>query len=126
VGDMLEALKGRFRMAVCSNKPGETLRSLCDHLEVSDYFEALLGAYDVPRLKPAPDMLIEALKGLGASKDDSLYVGDTLVDVEFADACGVPYVLVLGGTGTEEQLRSADPVRLLGDIRELPALLDVS
>jgi phosphoglycolate phosphatase len=120
---VLRALEGHYRMAICSNKPGETLRSLCDHLEISGYFEALLGAYDVPRLKPAPDMLMEALKTLGATKDDSLYVGDTLVDVEFADACGVPYVLVLGGTGTEEELRATSAVRLLSNIRELPGLL---
>ena len=121
--EVLNALDGQYRMAVCSNKPGESLRSLVEHLDVARHFEVVLGAYDVPNLKPAPDMLIEALAMLGATKDDTLYVGDTVTDVEFARTCDIPYVLVLGGTGTREQLEATEPVALLENITELPALL---
>ena len=121
--EVLDTFDGQYRMAVCSNKPGESLRNLAEHLDVARYFEVVLGAYDVPKLKPAPDMLIEVLARLDATEDDTLYIGDTLIDVEFADTCGIPYVLVLGGTGTREQLEPTEPVALLESITELPALL---
>ena len=117
---------GRYRMGLCSNKPGETLRRLCDHLDISRCFDVILGAYDVPRLKPHPDMLRKAMDALDATSDDSLYVGDTLTDVEFARSCEMPYVLVLGGTGTREELASAEPVALLETIAELPILLGIT
>jgi phosphoglycolate phosphatase len=83
----------------------------------------ILGAYDVPNLKPHPDMLREALSRLRATGADTLYVGDTLTDAEFADSCEVPCVLVLGGSGTRGELAGAHPVALLENLRELPGLL---
>jgi phosphoglycolate phosphatase len=121
--EMLDAVEGRYRLALCSNKPGDTLRSLCEHLDIARYFEVMLGAYDVPHLKPHPAMLEAAMAELDATADDSLYVGDTTVDVEFAGACGVPYVLVLGGTGTREELEATKPVALLENIIDLVDLL---
>jgi len=124
--EALDALDGRYRLALCSNKLGDMLRDLCDHLDVSRYFDAILGVYDVPHMKPHPDMLEEALRRINATADDTLYVGDTLTDVEFARSCDIPYVLVLGGTGTEEELRSTGPVALLESVARLPALLKLS
>lgn len=121
--EMLDTLDRRYRMALCSNKPGKALRSLTDHLDISRYFRVVLGAYDVPHLKPHPDMLRRALAELGAGPDDTLYVGDTQTDVEFARSCDVPYALVLGGTGTRGELESAEPVALLESITQLPLLL---
>ncbi|KPJ54518.1 MAG: hypothetical protein AMS16_04765 [Planctomycetes bacterium DG_58] len=123
--EMLDALDGRYRMALCSNKPGETLRSLADHLDIRRHFRVVLGAYDVPNLKPHPDMLKKALAELEATRDDSLYVGDTLTDVAFARSCEIPYVLVLGGTGTRDELSAQKPVALLERIAELPGLLGI-
>ncbi|HUW57684.1 MAG TPA: HAD family hydrolase [Planctomycetota bacterium] len=124
--ETLDALDGRHRMGLCSNKPGETLRSLCDHLDLSRYFDVILGAYDVPKLKPHPDMLRKAMDALDATSDDSLYVGDTLTDVQFARSCEMPYVLVLGGTGTRDELEATEPVALLETIAELPELLGIT
>jgi phosphoglycolate phosphatase len=123
--ETLDALAGRYPMAMCSNKPGETLRSLADYLDIIRYFVVCLGAYDVPHLKPHPDMLKKALAALHATGSDTLYVGDTVTDVEFADSCDVPCVLVLGGTGTKEELEPAGALAVLKNIAQLPVLLEV-
>ena len=123
VREALEALDGKYGMALCSNKLGDAVRSLCDHLGIRRYFPVVLGAYDVPNQKPAPDMLRAALVGLHATPDDTLCIGDTVTDVEFAATCSVPCVLVLGGTGTREELIALKPAALLETMAELPALL---
>jgi phosphoglycolate phosphatase len=123
--EALDALAARYAMAMCSNKPGETLRSLADYLDISRYFVICLGAYDVPNLKPHPDMLRKALAALHATGSDTLYVGDTVTDVEFSDSCDVPCVLVLGGTGTKEALEPSGALAVLDGIAQLPALLGV-
>ncbi len=121
--ECLEALDGRCTMALCSNKLGDAVRGLCDSLGIARYFAVVLGANDVPNLKPHPDMLRAAMEGLGATSRDTLCVGDTTVDAEFAATCGVACVLVLGGTGTRDELAAAKPVALLDNIAQLPALL---
>ncbi len=124
--EALDALDGRFRMALCSNKLGDFVRSLCDHLDLKRYFPVILGANDVPNPKPHPDLLRAALDRLGATNGDTLYIGDTVTDAQFAATCAVPCVLILGGSGSREELAAAKPVALLDNIAELPALLGVT
>ena len=123
VSEMLRGLDGRFRMGLCSNKPGDLLRDLVGHLGIGDRFKVVLGAYDVPQLKPHPAMLRKALDELDADGTDTLYVGDTLTDVEFARGCSVPFVLTLGGSGVREELEAQQPVALLERIADLRLLL---
>ncbi len=121
--ETLDALSGRFTMALCSNKPGEILRRLCNHLDASRYFAAIVGAFDVPNMKPRPDLLRAALDRLGATSRDTLYIGDTVTDAAFAASCDVPCVLILGGSGSREELAATNPVALLDSIADLPGLL---
>jgi HAD superfamily hydrolase (TIGR01509 family) len=126
VREALDALDGKYKMALCSNKLGDVLRTLSAYLDISRYFAAVIGASDVPNLKPHGDMLRLAMTKLGATAHDTLCIGDTVTDAEFGATCGVPCVLVLGGTGTREDLLAVKPVALLNDISELPALLGVT
>jgi HAD superfamily hydrolase (TIGR01509 family) len=67
-------------------------------LNLDGTFEAIRYADDVERSKPHPDALLEALDELGVAAGDAIYVGDTTVDLEMAEAAGSPFVAV--GTTT--------------------------
>jgi HAD superfamily hydrolase (TIGR01549 family) len=77
-------------------------RNVVEHnlgrLNLDRTFEAIRYADDVERAKPHPDALLEALDELGVAAGDAVYVGDTTVDLEMADAAGTPFVAV--GTTT--------------------------
>ena len=77
-------------------------RSVVEHnlgrLNLDGTFEAIRYADDVERSKPHPDALLEALDELGVAAGDAIYVGDTTVDLEMAEAAGSPFVAV--GTTT--------------------------
>jgi phosphoglycolate phosphatase len=107
---------GRF-VGVCSNKPRHFTRRLLDHLELA--VDVVLGPEDVPRPKPAPDMLLAALERLGVPAGEALYVGDMGVDVETARAAGVRVWVVPTGSDEREQLEAARPDRVLRDLHEL-------
>jgi phosphoglycolate phosphatase len=126
VAEALAALtaSGR-RLGVCSNKPVAFTRQLLLDLEIVDRFSAVLGPEDVPRPKPAPDMLLEGLSRLGVAATEALYVGDMVIDIQTARAAGVPVWVVPTGSDTLEALRAASPDRLLAGMTELPGLLDV-
>jgi D-glycero-D-manno-heptose 1,7-bisphosphate phosphatase len=58
--------------------------------------------------KPRPGMLIGAMETLGATPDETVFVGDSIRDVEAAQAAGCRVALVRtgGGADAEEQARS--------------------
>ena len=47
--------------------------------------------------KPAPDTVLAALKQLGVSGEDAVYVGDSDVDLATARNSGLPCISVLWG-----------------------------
>lgn len=73
-------------------------RAVVEHnlarLNLDGMFEAIRYADDVERSKPHPDALLEALDELGIAAPDTVYVGDTTVDLAMARAAGAPFVAV--------------------------------
>ena len=51
--------------------------------------------------KPAPGMLLQILKDTGINPSEVSYVGDSLKDIEAAEAAGCRPVLVLTGNGAD-------------------------
>jgi 2-phosphoglycolate phosphatase len=112
-----------LRLGVCSNKPVAFTRELVEYLSVASYLDAVLGPEDVPRPKPAPDMLRAALARLNVAPEAALYVGDMVVDIQTARAAGVAVWVVPTGSDEIETLQRGQPDRLLRDLHELAELL---
>jgi 2-phosphoglycolate phosphatase len=122
--ETLRALDERgLLLGVCSNKPVDFTRELVAYLGVASYLDVVLGPEDVPRPKPAPDMLRAALSRLNVAAEETLYIGDMSVDIQTARAAGVSVWVVPTGSDEVETLRQAHPDRLLRDLGELPDLL---
>lgn len=123
VKSTLELLYSRkHALAVCSNKPVDFSRALLQRLELSDLFNAVIGPEDAPHPKPAPDMLLEAVRRLEISKRSVLYVGDMVVDIETARAAGVVVWAVPTGSEDPVRLEKARPDRFLRSFAELQEL----
>ena len=85
-----------YRMAVVSNK----LQSGVDEL-ARTFFKGVIDVaigeqQGIPR-KPKPDMVEAALRQLGVSKEEAIYVGDSDVDLQTASNAGLPCISVLWG-----------------------------
>lgn len=97
VMDMLARLKASGKgIAVVSNKFYAATQELCRHF-FGEYVEVAIGEREDIRKKPAPDTVIEALKQLGATREGSVYIGDSDVDVMTAKNSGMPCISVLWG-----------------------------
>lgn len=95
--EMLAALKARGKqLAVVSNKFYAATQELCAHF-FGAYIDVAIGERETIRKKPAPDTVLEALRQLGAAKEGAVYIGDSDVDIETAQNCGIPCVSVLWG-----------------------------
>jgi len=97
--DTLVELKARgCRLAVVSNKMMAATVELCKHF-FPDTIEVAIGENEAEGIKkkPAPDTVLAALKQLGVSGEDAVYVGDSDVDLATARNSGLPCISVLWG-----------------------------
>ncbi|MFM7349536.1 MAG: HAD family hydrolase [Erythrobacter sp.] len=120
VRDTLEMLHCvGIAMAICSNKPQVLCDKILGELGLAGYFGAIVGsAPDRPR-KPAPDAALLALEGIGGRPEESLYCGDSAIDVATARAAGLPAVLVGWGYGTAAALGEDPGVPVIDAMADL-------
>ena len=59
--------------------------------------EVAIGERAGVRKKPAPDTVHEALRELGVTAEDAVYIGDSDVDIRTAENCGMPCISVTWG-----------------------------
>ena len=95
--DAMKALyEAGYKMAIVSNKIDSAVKELNERF-FSDYVKVAIGERDGVKRKPAPDMVYEALKEMGSSKEESIYIGDSEVDLKTAENSGLPCIAVLWG-----------------------------
>jgi len=121
VAKLAGALPGK--LAVHTNKPGKYARPILEGLGVSGLFARVLGGGDGSANKPSPEGVQWLLGELGAESQDAVYVGDSAIDVQTAQAAGLRFVGVAWGYGGEAQLRAAGATQVARDADEL--LLDL-
>lgn len=120
--EVLDALDG-VTLAVCTNKPRHIADLVLSRLGISRRFAALVGGGDTARGKPDAEPLLAIARRLGTPPTRLAMVGDGIQDVHCGRAAGAYTVAVLGGSGTAESLRKAQPNALISNLSELPAAL---
>lgn len=112
-----------LKLAICSNKPVIFTRQLVEHFGLAAYLNTVVGPEDAPRPKPAPDMLVEAMRRLAVAPSETVYFGDMTVDIETARAAAVTVWVVPSGSDSVDRLLAAKPDRLLHELADLATLL---
>ncbi len=89
------------------------------HTELVDF---IVGGEDVRIAKPAPEGLLCAVSRAVCDKSEVLYLGDSVVDAETAQAAGVDFAGVLHGMTTREALEVYPHVAIVDDLRRIPGI----
>ncbi len=92
-----------IKQAIVSNKNDKAVKELNEK-----YFDGIIDVAIGDRWghdrKPAPDSVLEALKELGSTTENTIYVGDSDVDIATAKNAGIMNVLVTWGFRDKELL----------------------
>lgn len=95
---VLDAAKAaNIPMAVVTNKREGLSAKLLFRLGLHSYFDALVGGDTLPKRKPDPDTIDEALRRLACAPEDAIMVGDSEADTGGAIAAGVASICVTFG-----------------------------
>lgn len=86
-------------------------------------FDVIVGADEVVNPKPHPEPVLVALERLGASAEESVFIGDSRYDIECGHAAGVATGAALWGPFGREDLEDLDPDYWLERPQDVGALL---
>ncbi len=117
---VLQALKEKgANIGIISTKYRYRIMELAKDTVPEGIIDLIVGGEDVKTAKPSPEGVFLALKNLETDKDTTLYIGDSIVDAETAQAAGMDFAGVLHGATTAEELEAYPHVAIMKDLTEL-------
>ena len=123
ITDLMKELKAQgYKMAIVSNKIDSAVKELNERF-FSEYVSIAIGEKPGIRRKPAPDTVFEALKELGATKEEAIYIGDSEVDLKTAQNSGLDCIAVLWGFRDKEFLIENGAAVFAEKPEEIPTIL---
>ncbi|MGW2466866.1 HAD family hydrolase [Streptomyces bauhiniae] len=116
-----------WKVVLATSAGGQELSALRTALDADEAISGMASADDVSEGKPAPEPVEQALELAGAAPERSVFVGDTVWDMQAGSRAGVTCVGLLCGGIPREDLEKAgadvvydDPERLLAALAQSP------
>lgn len=116
----LQTLKKQgARLGIISTKYRFRIQSFLQDKAPADLLDIIVGGEDVSQPKPHPEGVLYAIRQLNVSPKEVVYVGDSTVDAETAQAAGVAFAGVTNGVTTAEELGRYPHLKIMSALAEL-------
>ena len=123
IPELLDHLKAAgVQMAVYSNKADEFSKVIVEHY-FPGMFQLIRGKVDGVPVKPDPTGVRSVMKELGADPAETLFVGDSSVDIRTGHNAGMTTCGVTWGFRSRESLVEAGAERLADTAAELESVI---
>jgi phosphoglycolate phosphatase len=120
--DTIETLSSCVGLAICTNRAA-SMNAVLEAFDLGRYFGIVMTALKVTNPKPHPEPLLKVLDHYRIAPGEALFVGDSEVDRQAAEAAGVPFIAYktdLAGFARID--RHLDILPLLARSRELSSV----
>ena len=119
ITELIAALRrAGLKTALLSNKSDYAVQSLCEQY-FDGLFDIALGVKEGLQKKPSPDGVERILKQLQIEKGETVYIGDSEVDVATAANAGIDCIAVEWGFRTKEEILAANAKTIVSTNEEL-------
>lgn len=115
-------LERKIDIAIATNKAHHSLVKALQHTQLDTLFKVTRSAGEVPA-KPCPQMLIEIMETFGIDSTATLMIGDSLSDMEMAEAANVASIGMDFYHQNNFALKKAGAVRVFDDYTMLAEYL---
>ncbi len=89
--EFLDITCKQYHLAISTNRT-DTMIPLLKRYQLDAYFGKVVTAATAKRPKPAPDGLLEILAYFDCEPKDAIFIGDSILDQQHAESCGVPLI----------------------------------
>ena len=105
---MIHALaRAKDQVGIVTSNSSHSIQRWLDQHQCADCVQIIVGRDSLLPLKPAPDMILQALKVAKAKPAQAIYVGDSPKDCAAAHAAGVAFCGIARSDAIRDQLLAA-------------------
>ena len=125
---VLEAISAAgMGIVVVSNKGEKAIQIALDQFQIKPFISLLICDRPGAKMKPDPACFTEVIQpALGViPSDQTIVIGDTVADIQFARNIGARSCWVSYGYGEPSQCRALAPDSIVGSLTELGAILGI-
>ncbi|WP_314068123.1 pyrophosphatase PpaX [uncultured Vagococcus sp.] len=120
VNQSLARLKAAgIKLAVVSTKYNLVLQKGLDLLEMTPYFDEIIGGNDYQKVKPDPEPLKVAMTRLGVEPNECIMVGDNWHDIQAGHNAGMESVFVSWSQKTTTEMAPYKPDKIVDSMVDL-------
>jgi beta-phosphoglucomutase len=124
--ELLEALKGKVKMALASMNNRSVIIHLLKAKELEKYFNAVLTAESISHSKPNPEIFLKSASKLQAIPEKCVVIEDSIFGVKAAKSANMGCVAVVTGVYSRLELLKEKPdliIKTLKDEQIVPFIL---
>jgi phosphoglycolate phosphatase len=119
----LKSLKQRgIKIGIITRNCEDAVRKVFPNLD--DFCDVFVSRNSVKKVKPHPDHLTFAMESLKTSGEESVMVGDHVIDIQAGKGVGMKTIGVLTGRIKKEEFEKAGADYILRDVSEMIKLLE--
>ena len=117
--DLINFLDGKKECwkAILSLNSSSVIKAFLSNHGLLNKFDMIVGIEDVRRLKPYPEGLVKIMNAFVSSRRETLYIGDSLLDLLAGMAMRIDTVQSIRGAKRFLGIRDCDPARAEGGIQ---------
>ncbi|MEI6602329.1 MAG: HAD-IA family hydrolase [Clostridia bacterium] len=120
VVETLKRLKqAKIHCAIVTNKPELLTKKICDELQITQYFDLIVGPESLATMKPDPEGIQLVLSATNTAPAQALMVGDSDSDIFAGKNAGVKTCAVTFGLGDLTRLLAAQPDLIVEQFSEI-------
>ncbi|MGB9914834.1 MAG: HAD family hydrolase [Candidatus Bathyarchaeales archaeon] len=124
----LETLKTLRRMGLklglCTTDSGKAATYILQRFRIAEFFDAVVTRDKVKQVKPHPEHLQAVLDALGVKPEESMVVGDSVMDMQCAQELKAVAVGLPTGISTRQQLVKQGANYIVTSITDVPVLIE--
>ena len=120
---MLRSVYGKYKLGIISNFAiPECVLKLLEASKIDSLFDVVLVSAAVNKRKPSPEIFKSALKALGVSASETVFVGDTIdADIEGPKAVGLKAIYI---ERRVQEIKGITPDQTIKCLSELPLAIE--
>lgn len=98
IREILKYLKNaNYKLGIVTSRCDDEIKNDAVLNEIINYFDSVVGFSNELKPKPSADQLNKVMKELNVTKEETIYIGDTIYDYYCAKNSGVEFLLVEWG-----------------------------